>query len=94
MTTPLNKTLRRQILVNGQDYIVTLSPEGLKITGKGKRKGLELDWSALVSGDAALAIALNASVGQLAAPPAPPKTPAKRMRKTTEKTTGRKKRSS
>lgn len=94
MTTPLNKTLRRQILVNGQDYIVTLSPEGLKITGKGKRKGLELDWGALVSGDAALAIALNASVGQLAAPPAPPKPPAKRMRKTTEKTTGRKKRSS
>ena len=94
MTTPLNKTLRRQIHINGQDYIVTLSPEGLKITGKGKRKGLQLDWSALVSGDAALAIALNASVGQLAAPPAPPKPPAKRVRKTTEKTTGRKKRSS
>ena len=97
MTTPLNKTLRRQILVNGQDYIVALSPEGLKITGKGKRKGLQLDWSALVSGDAALAIALNASVGQLAAPPlpaAPPKPPAKRVPKTTEKSTSRKKRSS
>ena len=95
MTTPLNKTLRRQILVNGQEYIVTLSPEGLKITGKGKRKGLELDWNALVSGDAALAIALNASVGQLAAPPAaPPTPPAKRVRKTTKETTGRKRRSS
>jgi len=65
MTTPLDKTLRRQIQVNGQDFIVTLSPDGLKITLKGKRKGLELSWSALVSGDAALAVALNASVGRL-----------------------------
>lgn len=64
MTTPLDKTLRRQIQINGQDYIVALSPEGLKITLKGKRKGLELGWSALVSGEAALAVALNASVGR------------------------------
>jgi hypothetical protein len=66
MTTSLDKTLRRQINVNGQDYIVALSPAGLKITLKGKRKGLELSWSSLVSGDAALAVALNASVGQFA----------------------------
>lgn len=65
MTTSLDKTLRRQIKVNGQDYIVALSPDGLKITLKGKRKGLELSWSALVSGDAALAVALNASIGRL-----------------------------
>jgi hypothetical protein len=70
MTTSLDKTLRRQIRVNGQDYIIALSPEGLKITLKGKRKGLELSWSALISGDAALAVALNASVGQFAAQPA------------------------
>jgi hypothetical protein len=67
MTTTLDKTLRRQINVKGQDYIIALSPEGLKITLKGKRKGLELSWSALVSGDTALAVALNASVGQFAA---------------------------
>jgi len=66
VTTSLDRTLRRQIKVNGQDYVVVLSPEGLKITLKGKRKGLELSWSALVSGDAALAVALNASVGQFA----------------------------
>jgi hypothetical protein len=64
MATPLTKTLQRQINVKGQDYIVTLSPDGLKITLKGKRKGLELSWNALVSGDAALAVALNASVGR------------------------------
>ena len=76
MTTPLDKTLRRQINVKGQDYIIALSPEGLKITLKGKRKGLELSWNALISGDAALAVALNASVGQFAAQSAvkePPK---------------------
>lgn len=63
----LDKTLRRQINVKGQDYIIALSPEGLKMTLKGKRKGIELSWNALVSGDAALAVALNASVGQFAA---------------------------
>jgi hypothetical protein len=78
MTTLLDKTLRRQINVKGQDYILALSPEGLKITLKGKRKGLELSWSALVSGDAALAVALNASVGQFAAQSADPQPPAKK----------------
>jgi hypothetical protein len=66
MTTPLEKTLRRQVHIKGQDYIVAISPEGLKITLKGKRKGLELSWEALVSGDAALAVALKASVGRFA----------------------------
>ncbi|MFL6605466.1 MAG: hypothetical protein ACJ8R9_29600 [Steroidobacteraceae bacterium] len=78
MTTSLEKTLRRQILVNGQDYIVALSPQGLKITLKGKRKGLELSWSSLVSGDAALAVALNASVGQFATQSAPKESPARK----------------
>jgi hypothetical protein len=77
MTTSLDKTLRRQIHVNGGDYIIALSPEGLKITLKGKRKGLELSWSSLVSGDAALAVALNASVGQFAGQSAAPARPAK-----------------
>ena len=65
MTTTLDKTLRRQITVNGQDYVIAISPDGLKMTLKGKRKGLELSWAALVNGDAALAVALNASIGQL-----------------------------
>jgi hypothetical protein len=65
MTTTLDKTLRRQITVNGQDYVIAISPDGLKMTLKGKRKGLELSWTSLVSGDAALAVALNASIGQL-----------------------------
>jgi len=62
MTTKLDKTLKREIEVGGEPYIVTLTPEGLKLTAKGKRKGQELAWKDLVSGEAAMAVALNASL--------------------------------
>ena len=65
MTTLLDKTLKRELRINGRPYIVTLSSETLKLTNKGKRKGLELRWDALVSGDAALAVALTASLGAI-----------------------------
>jgi hypothetical protein len=64
MATKLNKQLKREIDVEGKPFMVTLSPEGLKLTEKGKRLGRELTWKDLVSGDAALSTALNASVGQ------------------------------
>ena len=63
MTTLLDKTLKRELRINGRPFIVALSPEALKLTVKGKRKGLELQWDALVSGESALAVALNASLG-------------------------------
>jgi hypothetical protein len=72
VTTRLEKTLKREIIVDGRAFVVAVSPEGLKLTLKGKRKGQELHWSDLVSGDAALAAALNASVGQFEAPAAKP----------------------
>ncbi len=62
MATKLEKPLKREIDVDGKPYIVTLTPNGLKLVPKGKRKGQELAWQALVSGDAALAVALNASL--------------------------------
>lgn len=62
MTTPLDKTLRRAVTIDRDPYVIAISPDGLKITRKGRRKGVELDWRALVSGDAALAAALNASL--------------------------------
>jgi hypothetical protein len=73
MTTRLEKTLKRQLTLDGRTFIVAVSPEGLKITLKGKRKGQELRWSDLVSGEAALAVALNASVGRFESPPMPAK---------------------
>ena len=65
MTTVLDKTLKREVKVGKTPYVVALSPEGLKITLRGHRKGVELTWADLVSGEAALAVALNASVGKL-----------------------------
>ena|SRR5579864_16206 len=64
MATLLEKTLKRELSIGGRAYILAISPEGLKLTLKGRRKGLELQWNALVSGDAALAVALNASIGR------------------------------
>jgi hypothetical protein len=66
--TPLQKPLKRLLTINGQDYVIAISPDGLKLTPKGKRKGIELQWEALVSGEAALAVALHASIGQLPPP--------------------------
>jgi hypothetical protein len=62
MATKLDKQLKREIDVDGKPYMLTISPEGLKLTEKGKRKGQELAWKDLVNGQAALATALNASV--------------------------------
>lgn len=60
--TPLDKPLRRELRVDDATYTLTLSPEGLKLVPKGRRKGLQLAWRDLVSGDAALAAALQASL--------------------------------
>ncbi len=62
MTTKLEKPMKRELHVNGEPYILTISPEGLKLVPKGKRKGQELAWKDLISGEAALAVALNASL--------------------------------
>jgi hypothetical protein len=62
MTTKLDKPLKREIRIKGKPYVVTLSPDGMKLVPKGKRKGQELKWVDLVSGQAALAVALNASL--------------------------------
>ena len=50
MATKLNKLLKREIEVDGKAYMVALSPEGLKLTEKGKRLGKELTWKELVGG--------------------------------------------
>lgn len=60
--TPLDKPLRREVQVGNESYTLTLDPEGLKLVRRGHRKGLELRWEDLVSGDAALAAALQASL--------------------------------
>jgi hypothetical protein len=62
MVTRLEKPLRREISIGGKPFVLTISPSGLKLVAKGRRKGLELPWDGLTSGDAALATALSASL--------------------------------
>jgi hypothetical protein len=70
MTTPLHSTLKRALTIEGREYVVTLTNETLKVTLKGKRRGVELAWVNIVNGDAALAVALHASVGAFTPPKA------------------------
>ena len=60
--TKLDKPLKRELTVKRDAYVVTIDPDGFKLTKKGRRKGIEIAWKDLVSGDAAMAIALRASV--------------------------------
>lgn len=60
--TKLDKPIRREIEVDGKPYTLTIDPLGLKLVPKGHRNGLALTWKNLLSGDAALAAALQASV--------------------------------
>jgi hypothetical protein len=62
MTTRLNGTLKRELLIGGNPYTLTLSAQGFVLAVKGRRKGLDIQWADLVDGDAALATALNASL--------------------------------
>lgn len=60
--TPLDKPLKRELDVEGQAYTLTIDPDGLKLVAKGKRNGVALAWKDVLSGDAGLAAALQASV--------------------------------
>ena len=62
MATKLEKPLKREIDIEGKPYTLTISPQGMKLVPKGRRRGHEIAWKDLVSGDAALATALNASL--------------------------------
>jgi len=62
MATKLDKVLKRELEIDGQAYIAAISPEGVKVTKKGFRKGNEISWRAIISGDANLSEDLSASV--------------------------------
>jgi hypothetical protein len=64
MTTKLEKELRREIVIDGEPYIVNISPERLKLTIKGRRNGQELAWKDLISGQALSSTALNDALSQ------------------------------
>jgi hypothetical protein len=65
MTTKLDGPLKREISVDGKKYTLTISPKCLHLTPKGKRKGYELAWQSLITGQAALVAALNESLRRI-----------------------------
>jgi hypothetical protein len=48
MATKLDKTIKREIDIDGQAYMVTIAPEGVKLTPKGFRKGKGMTWRTLL----------------------------------------------
>lgn len=63
--TPLDKPLKRELTIGKDIYTLTIDPEALHLVPKGKRKGIVLAWKDLLSGDAGLAAALQASVREV-----------------------------
>jgi hypothetical protein len=65
VATVLDRQLKRQLTIDGAEYTVALDPDGFWLTGKGKRTAqVELRWRDLLSGEAAMAVALNASLAK------------------------------
>jgi len=85
VTTVLDKQLKRQVTVDGVDYTVAVDPDGIRLSGKGKRKPeVELRWRDLLNGEAAMAVALNASLTQrpaAATEPVPEQSPDRTIRR-------------
>lgn len=62
MATPLNKPVKRELELDGKLYTVTVSPGGVKVVPKGGRKGYEISWESLLSGEAELRRDLSMSL--------------------------------
>ena len=47
MATKLQRTIRREIIIDGEPYTVAISPDGLRLTKKRFRSGVEMSWKAI-----------------------------------------------
>jgi hypothetical protein len=79
MTTKLEGVVTRELVIGSDAYTLSLSDAGFTLALKGKRKGLDVRWADLVSGEAALATALNASLTANIRPPPVIKEAAKKV---------------
>ena len=57
MTTKLDKTIRREIEIDGEPFTVAISPDGIRLTKKRFRSGRALSWRALWRGELGPALA-------------------------------------
>lgn len=70
MATRLQKAIRRELEHQGVLYTLTIDPEGIRVVQKGKRKGRQLSWATIISGDAELTEALRISLDAMSRGPA------------------------
>jgi hypothetical protein len=68
MAAKLDKPIKRELNLDGETYTVTISPEGVRIVPKGRRKGHEMSWQTIISGDAELTQQLRISLDATAEP--------------------------
>ena len=62
MTAKLDKTIKRELEIDGKVYTIAIAPDGIKVTEKGRRNGPEVSWRSIISGDATLNENLKISV--------------------------------
>jgi hypothetical protein len=47
MATKLDKTIRREIEIDGEVFTIAISPDGFRLTRKRFRSGVALSWKSL-----------------------------------------------
>jgi hypothetical protein len=47
MATKLDKTIRREIEIDGESFTIAISPDGFRLTKKRFRSGVALSWKSL-----------------------------------------------
>ena len=62
MTAKLDKTIKRELEIDGKTFTIAIGPDGIKVTEKGRRNGPEVTWKSIISGETSLNSSLNQSV--------------------------------
>ena len=65
VSTESEVPVRLNVRIQGKPYVLTVTPRGFKLVPKGKRRGVEMPWSAFVSDDAVLYSELQASIRKI-----------------------------
>jgi len=68
MTAKLDKTIKRELEVDGKTYTIAICFDDAETTEKGRRNGPEVSWRTIINGDASLNESLKASVDAAANP--------------------------
>jgi hypothetical protein len=61
MTAKLDKTIKRELELDGKLYTIAIAPDGLKVTEKGRRNGPEMTWRQVIGSTGADATASAAT---------------------------------